>query len=342
MNKFIFFISFLLVFWGCSKKASTFKPLDRPLVGVLVDGGFDDKSFNESAWMGAKKLGEDFSVDILGKDSTSANYSSDLEGLKDKGSSVIWGVGYRLQEVIKQAALVNTDVNYGIIDIAYSTGVGIPRNLIGLTFKVEEGAFLVGYIAAKTTKTGNIGFLGGIEGEVINAFRYGYEAGARYANKDIKVNAQYVGTFTDLSLGRSMASKMYSDGIDIIFAAAGLSGLGAIEVAKEMGEGYYVIGVDQDQSYLAPSNILTSVVKNVGDSLYGVTANYLKTKNFDGGKIVEVGLREGGISIVKDYSKIKYDISVEIESLENKIISGSILIPSNFDEYSEFLSIYSL
>ena len=133
-----------------------------------------------------------------------------------------------------------------------------------------------------------------------------------------------------------MASKMYSDGIDIIFAAAGLSGLGAIEVAKEMGEGYYVIGVDQDQSYLAPSNILTSVVKNVGNSLYGVTVNYLKTKNFEGGKIVEVGLREGGISIVKDYSKIKYDIGVEIESLENKIISGTILIPSNFDEYNEF------
>ena len=123
------------------------------------------KGFNESAWMGAKKLGEDFEVDILGKDSASANYASDLEGLKDKGSSVIWGVGYRLQEVIKQAALVNTDVNYGIIDIAYSADVSIPRNLIGLTFKVEEGAFLVGYIAAKTTKTGNIGFLGGIEGK---------------------------------------------------------------------------------------------------------------------------------------------------------------------------------
>ncbi|AHE62709.1 BMP family protein [Borrelia parkeri] len=339
MNKFIMFIFVVLAFLSCDKKSLISK--GKPIISLVAEGTFDDKSFGEDAWNGAKMLEEDFGVEIIGKASSSAAYASDFEDLKDKGSSVIWGVGFRLQEVTEQAATLNKDVNYGIVDVTYEDGIKLSDNLIGLSFKVEEASFLAGYLAAKASKTGKIGFIGGVEGVVINAFRYGYEAGAKYANKDIKLNAQYLGSFVDLSLARTISLKMYKDGTDVIFVAAGLAGLGAIEVSKELGTGYYIVGVDQDQSYLAPDNILTSVVKNVGKAIYEVTKNYLNTNDFDGGKVLKLGLENDFVSIVK-HDSIKSDIKVEIEIIEDKIINGDISVPSTLDEYSKFLEIYNL
>ncbi|AYE36257.1 BMP family ABC transporter substrate-binding protein [Borrelia turcica IST7] len=309
-------------------------------VSVIVDGTFDDKGFNESSSKAMKQLEKEFGVNIIEKESKASDYLGDIGGLEDGGSSLIWGLGFKFTDVFLQKARENANVNYAIIEGSYSADVELPKNLVNVNFRSEEGAFLVGYIAAKTTKTGNIGFLGGIEGEVINAFRYGYEAGARYANKDIKVNAQYVGTFTDLSLGRSMASKMYSDGIDIIFAAAGLSGLGAIEVAKEMGEGYYVIGVDQDQSYLAPSNILVSYVKRVDVVIFDLTRSYLDIGEWNGGNSLEFGLKDGALDLI--FNKlINLDLKEGYESLvevKNRIVNNEIKVPRNEASYNAFIS----
>ncbi|AAX16893.1 BMP family lipoprotein [Borrelia hermsii] len=342
MNKYIVFIFVVLAFLGCNKKSSVSKSLENPVISLIVDGTFDDKSFGEDAWKGAQILEKDFGVEIVGKTSTISAYASDLDSLKDKSSSIIWGVGFKLQDAIERAAALNRDINYGVIDVIYEDNVSLPDNLLGLSFKVEEASFLAGYLAAKTSKTGKIGFIGGMNGVVVNSFKCGYEAGAKYANKNIELNSQYVGSFSDLSLGRSMASKMYASGIDIIFAAAGLAGLGAIEVAKELGAGHYIIGVDQDQSYLAPDNVLTSVVKNVGNSLYEITKNYLNTNDFDGGKILKFGLKDGAVGIVKHDSKIKDYIKVEIETIEDKIVRDDILVPSNLDEYNKFLDMNNL
>ncbi|WP_421622775.1 BMP family protein [Borrelia sp. MN22-0132] len=341
MNKFIMFIFVVLAFLGCDKKSLTSKSLAKSIISLIVDGTFDDKSFGEDAWKGAQMLEGDFGVEIIDKASTSTAYVSDLEDLKDKGSSIIWGVGFRLQEATEQAATLNKGINYGIVDVIYESDINLPDNLLGLSFKVEEASFLAGYLAAKASKTGKIGFLGGMEGVVINAFRYGYEAGAKYANKDIELNSQYVGSFVALSLARTIALKMYKDGTDVIFVAAGLAGLGAIEVSKELGTGHYIVGVDQDQSYLAPDNVLTSVVKNVGNSIYEITKNYLDTNDFDGGKVLKLGLKDGSVSIVK-HDSIKDDIKVEIETIEDKIVSGDISVPSNLGEYNKFLDIYNL
>ncbi|AJA58548.1 BMP family ABC transporter substrate-binding protein [Borrelia miyamotoi] len=342
MNRLIVFISIVLSFVGCAKESSNSRSLNRPLISLMVDGTFEDKSFAESAWKGIQILKEDFKVDIFGKTSSSISYVSDLEALKDKGSSIIWGVGYKLQEAIEQAALLNRDMNYGAIDIIYKDGVNIPENLLGLSFKVEEASFLAGYLAAHTSKTGKIGFVGGIESTIINAFRYGYESGVKYANKDIKLESQYVGSFVDLSLARTIALKMYKDNIDIIFVAAGLAGLGVIEVAKELGIGHYIIGVDQDQSYLAPENILTSVVRNIGNSICEITKSYLETNIFAGGKILELGLKDDAVGIVKNNAKIEENIMIKIGAIEDKIVSGDILVPSNLDKYKKFLEIHNL
>ncbi|WP_210373258.1 BMP family ABC transporter substrate-binding protein, partial [Borreliella garinii] len=229
MYKLLLLILFeCIVFLSCSGKDTLENGI--PKVSVIVNGTFDDKSFNESALNGIKKVKEEFKIELVLKESSTNFYLSDLEGLKDAGSNLIWLIGYRFSDVAKAVSLQNSDIKYAIIDPVYSEEP-IPTNLVGMTFRAQEGAFLTGYIAAKVSKTGKIGFLGGIEGEIVDAFRYGYEAGAKYANKDIKISAHYIGSFSDVEAGRSVATKMYSDGIDIIHHAAGLGGIGAIEVA---------------------------------------------------------------------------------------------------------------
>nr|WP_267517876.1 nucleoside ABC transporter substrate-binding protein BmpA [Borreliella afzelii] len=335
MSKLLLLILFEgIIFLSCSGKDGIENRI--PKVSLIVNGTFDDKSFNESALNGVKKIKEEFEIELVLKESSTNSYLSDLEGLKDAGSNLIWLIGYRFSDVAKAVSLQNSEMKYAIIDPVYSNEP-IPANLVGMTFRAQEGAFLTGYIAAKVSKTGKIGFLGGIEGDIVDAFRYGYEAGAKYANKDIKIFSQYIGSFSDLEAGRSVATKMYSDGIDIIHHAAGLGGIGAIEVAKELGSGHYIIGVDEDQSYLAPNNVITSATKDVGRSLNLFTSNYLKTNTFEGGKLINYGLKEGVVGFVRNPKMIPFEVEKEIDSLSSKIINKEVIVPYNKESYEKFL-----
>ncbi len=335
MHKLLLLILFeCIIFLSCSSKDGLDSGI--PKVSVIVNGTFDDKSFNESALNGIKKVKEEFKIELVLKESSTNSYLSDLEGLKDAGSNLIWLIGYRFSDVAKAVSLQNSEIKYAIIDPVYSEEP-IPANLVGMTFRAQEGAFLTGYIAAKVSKTGKIGFLGGIEGKIVDAFRYGYEAGAKYANKDIKISAHYIGSFDDVEAGRSVATKMYSDGIDIIHHAAGLGGIGAIEVAKELGSGHYIIGVDEDQSYLAPNNVITSATKDVGRSLNIFTSNYLKTNTFEGGRLINYGLKEGVVGFVKNPKMIPFELEKEIDNLSSKIINQEIIVPYNKESYEKFL-----
>ncbi|WKC75194.1 nucleoside ABC transporter substrate-binding protein BmpA [Borreliella yangtzensis] len=335
MGKLLLLILFEgIIFLSCSGRGSLEGGI--PKVSVIIDGTFDDKSFNESALNGIKKVKEEFKVEFILKESSSNSYLSDLEGLKDTGSNLIWLIGYRFSDVAKVVSLQNSEVKYAIIDPVYSNEP-IPVNLVGMTFRAQEGAFLTGYIASKISKTGKIGFLGGIKSEIVDAFRYGYEAGAKYANKDIKISTQYIGSFADIEAGRSVATKMYSDGIDIIHHAAGLGGIGSIEVAKELGSGHYIIGVDEDQSYLAPDNVITSSTKDVGRALNIFTSNYLKTNAFEGGKLINYGLKEGVVGFVRNPKMIPFELEKKIDSLSSKIINKEVIVPYNKESYEKFL-----
>ncbi len=335
MHKLLLLILFeCIIFLSCSSKDNLDSGI--PKVSVIVNGTFDDKSFNESALNGIKKVKEEFKIELVLKESSTNSYLSDLEGLKDAGSNLIWLIGYRFSDVAKAVSLQNSEIKYAIIDPVYSDEP-IPANLVGMTFRAQEGAFLTGYIAAKVSKTGKIGFLGGIEGKIVDAFRYGYEAGAKYANKDIKISAHYIGSFDDVEVGRSVATKMYSDGIDIIHHAAGLGGIGAIEVAKELGSGYYIIGVDEDQSYLAPNNVITSSTKDVGRALNIFTSNYLKTNTFEGGRLINYGLKEGVVGFVRNPKIIPFELEKEIDNISSKIINQEIVVPYNKESYEKFL-----
>ncbi|WP_210382005.1 BMP family ABC transporter substrate-binding protein, partial [Borreliella garinii] len=152
MNKILLLIWILLFcFLSCSGKDSLESGISK--VSVIIDGTFDDKSFNESALNGIKKVKEEFKIELVLKESSTNSYLSDLEGLKDAGSNLIWLIGYKFSDVAKAVSLQNSEIKYAIIDPIYSEEP-IPANLVGMTFRAQEGAFLTGYIAAKVSKTG--------------------------------------------------------------------------------------------------------------------------------------------------------------------------------------------
>ncbi|WKC85306.1 nucleoside ABC transporter substrate-binding protein BmpD [Borreliella lusitaniae] len=338
LKKIYYFLICLFVF-ACSGLDDG--KLKSKTVSLIVDGAFDDKGFNESSSNAIRKLKADFNINIIEKSSTSNSQLGDIASLEDSNSNLIWGVGFRLSDVLLQRASENASVNYAIIEGVYDE-IQIPKNLLNISFRSEEVAFLAGYFASKASKTGKIGFIGGVRGKVLESFMYGYEAGAKYANSNVEVVSQYVGTFGDFGLGRSTGSNMYRDGVDIIFAAAGLSGIGVIEAAKELGPDHYIIGVDQDQSYLAPSNVLISAVKKVDSLMYSLTKNYLETEVLDGGKTILFGLKEDGLGLVLNenlkshytYSNI-YNKSLEIGQ---SIINGIIKVPYDKVSYDNFVS----
>ncbi|AYE36953.1 BMP family ABC transporter substrate-binding protein (plasmid) [Borrelia turcica IST7] len=328
----------LLILIICMLYASCTGSSERGIgkVSIITEGHFDDRGFNESALSGLRGVETNFKIEVVSKESTAAYYQADVESLKDNGSSLIWLMGFQMSELAMPVALSNEDVNYAVIDAIYDKDVLMPPNLAAITFRTEECAFLVGYIAARKTKTGKIGFVGGIKGDIVDSFRFGYEAGALYAKRDIKVVSEYAGSFSDVAIGATMARNMYSGGADIIFAAAGLSGVGVIEAAKELGDGYYVIGVDQDQSYLAPNNIITSAVKDIRRAVMSFTSAYLRTGEFKGGGVTSYGLREGFVGHIRNPKMIPSALEYELNIIKEKIIGGDIKVPAHEESYVNF------
>jgi basic membrane protein A len=196
-----------------------------------------------------------------------------------------------MADVVLDAAKQNPDQKYAIIDFAWDE---TPKNLVGVVFKAEQASFLVGYIAGRMTKTGKVGFVGGMSFPVIWGFEYGYRAGVMQANKDVEVLGQYAESFTDAAKGKSIANSMYQQGADIVFHAAGGAGDGVIEAAKEQGK--WAIGVDRDQNYLAPDNVLTSAMKRVDNAIFNVAKDLVEGK-WQGGSTISYGLAEGGVDI---------------------------------------------
>ncbi len=176
------------------------------------------------------------------------------------------------------------------------------------------------------TKTNKVGFVGGMDNVVIKKFEAGYKAGVKEANPNAEVLVQYVNSFADQAKGKSIATQMYNNGVDIIFACAGDSGLGVLECAKETGK--YAIGVDRDQYDIAPDNILTSAMKKVNEGVYSVVKS-LKDGTFEGGKTLVFGLKEEGIGLAPSTDKnVPQDVIDYVNEKVEKIISGDIVVPN--------------
>lgn len=302
-------------------------------VGMITDvGGVNDQSFNQSAWEGLQRAEKELGVKVSYIESRQdADYGPNLETMLDAGTDLIWGIGFKMADAALEAANNNPDQKYAVIDFAWDD---TPKNLIGVVFKAEEASFLVGYIAAKMTTTGKVGFIGGMSFPVIWGFEYGYRAGVLYGNKDVEILSQYAESFTDAAKGKSIANSMYQQGADIVFHAAGGVGDGLIEAAKEQGK--WAIGVDRDQNYLAPDNVLTSAMKRVDNAMFNISKE-LTEGVWKGGQTVSYGLAEGGVDIAPTSSMhVPADLLTEVEAVKARIISGEIVVPYSKETFAEF------
>jgi basic membrane protein A len=347
----ILLVGFGLVATGCQKKTeeppkATATPAPAPAaqpapapapelkIAMVSDvGGVNDQSFNQSAWEGLQRAQTELGIKVSYQESNNnSDYKPNLETLRDAGNAVIWSIGFMMGDATLEAAKANPNQKYAIIDMAY--GDKTPPNLIGVVFKAEQPSFLVGYIAGKMTKTNKVGFVGGIKGFIIDAFDYGFHAGVKTANPKAVVLRQYAESFTDAAKGKSITSQMYQKGADIVFHASGGVGDGVIEAAKEKKK--WVIGVDKDQNFMAPDNVITSAVKRVDNAIFNV-AKDLKEGKWAGGSTISYGLGEGGVDIAASSNKhVPEAILKEVEALKQKIIAGEIVVPFNEETYKKF------
>lgn len=305
-------------------------------IAMITDtGGINDQSFNQSAWEGLQELRDDTGAEVAYIESKqSGDFNTNFETLIDNGNSLCWGIGFACADAVLEAAAVNPDVSFACVDNAFAD---TPANVTGVVFRAEESSFMVGYIAGAMSETGKVGFVGGIKSEVIEQFQYGYEAGVAYANrildKNVVVTSQYAESFSDAAKGKSIANKMFTDGCDIVYHAAGGTGTGVIEAAKEAGK--YAIGVDRDQAYLAPDNVLTSSLKNVNVAVNAVSKRHIAGLEI-GGQTLSFGLSDGAVGIPEDHHN--YPDAVYEAALEcgEKIKAGIIAPPATADDLAAF------
>lgn len=328
-------VLFSLVLLCVSAIAPTISYAAPLKVGMVTDvGGVNDQSFNQSAWEGLTKVKKELGIKTSYQESKQdADYPANLETLLDAKNDLIWGIGFKMADAILIAAKQNPKQKYAIID--YSYGAKTPKNVVGVMFKAEEGAFLAGYIAAKMSKTGTLGFIGGMSVPIIHSFQYGFKAGAKFANKKINILEQHAESFTDAAKGKAIANQMIGKGADVIFHAAGAVGDGVIEAVKEKGK--MAVGVDRDQNYLAPKNVITSSMKRVDNAVFNVVSD-LNKGTFKGGTTVEYGLKDGAVDISPSTTKMIPSVLLEdVAKIKKDIIAGKIKIPSTESAYAAYV-----
>ncbi len=316
-------------------------------VGLVFDvGGRGDLSFNDSAYAGLeraqKEFGDKIEVKYLEPSAGGENREQLMRLLAEDGYNLIFGVGFMFTDHIKKLSREFPDVKFGLID-GYIEDLDENSNVSCLLFKEQEGSFLVGAAAAMKSKTGKVGFVGGMKTPLIERFEVGYLAGAKYVNPKIETVSDYIGTtgdaFKDPVKGKELALKQIKAGADVVYHASGASGIGVIEAAAE--EKKLAIGVDSDQSLTAKEEqrpyILTSMVKSVDTAVFDTIKAYMDG-NFKGGPSI-FGLAEDGVGYaVNDYNKaLISDIQPRLDELKEKIIKGEIKVPVDTKEYGEFL-----
>lgn len=310
-------------------------------VAMVTDtGGVDDKSFNQSAWEGLQAWGKDNKLEKgSGYDyfqSTSeSDYANNLDTAISSGYQLVFGIGFALHDAIEKVAEDNPDTNFVIIDDVIEG----KDNVASATFADNEAAYLAGIAAAKTTKTKKVGFVGGMESDVITRFEKGFEAGVKSVDDSIEIKVDYAGSFGDAAKGKTIAAAQYASGADIVYQVAGGTGVGVFSEAKSLNEGkneaekVWVIGVDRDQKdegkYTSKDGkesnfVLASTLKEVGKTVELVSTQAQDDK-FPGGDVTVYGLKDGGVDIAT--TNVDDETIKEIDAAKEKIISGDIRVP---------------
>ncbi len=332
------------------------------VIMVTDTGGLGDKSFNDGTWAGIVKAAEELGIEKeVIQSYEQADYETNLSKAAEQ-ADVVFAVGFMMTDALFKVAAQYPNTMFVGIDIVAPEGKELP-NVLTFTFKEQEAAFLVGYVAAAMTKTGIVGFVGGIPIPPVERFRYGYEAGIRtyeaIHGKKITILRGYTNEFSDPKKGKDLAMSQFAEGADVIFHASGACGNGVIEAAKEKfaalvgkdnptledfinyyyehGKGYFAIGVDADQDYVAPGAVLASAMKRVDMAAY-YAVKWAYEGTFKGGHKV-LGLAEEGVGL----SPMKYTkglvptrVLAELLVLEKFIKAGILVVPDTQEALDAF------
>ncbi len=306
MKKLLLVLVVVLSFLGCGKDKTSQEAAEK--IGIVFSvGGLGDKSFNDSAYEGVKRVKEDKGIDIKYVEPESVAVMKDyLQSFAEEGYDLVITVGFYFVDPLTEVAANYPDTKFVIID-----GVVDLPNVKSVVFDEYQRGILAGASAALKSENGITGIVGGLEIPIITTYVDGYRAGAKMVNNDIEVLVNYAGSFADPVKGKEIAVMMNQAGADVISHVAGGTGVGVMEAAKE--KNFYAIGVDSDQKYLAPEQVITSVLKNVDNVVEKVVEDYT-TGNFKGG-VETLGLKEKGIALTEKVEGIE-----EIEA----IIEGKV------------------
>jgi basic membrane protein A len=331
---------------ACSQQSYARDDLSKPRVGIVFDiGGKDDRSFNAAAWNGVhcaetgqwpdgKDCGRPgFGITLRDVEpGTPVNIEPGMRAFAERKYDLIIGIGFAQAPIIESVAGDYPDIHFAIVD-----GVSQLPNVASLVFKEHEGSYLVGILAAMTTRTGTLGFIGGMDIGLIHRFARGFEEGAKSVNPNIKIIENYVGVtdaaWNNPGKGKELALSQIAKGADVIFPAAGNSGLGAFDAVEDMGRDasgratHFVIGVDSNMNMIKPGFVLTSMLKRVDNAVYQITRDVVN-KQFKPGLHV-FGLESDGVGYAIDEnnrSLLSPEAIRAAEEAKRKIIAGEIKV----------------
>ncbi|MEP6850802.1 MAG: BMP family ABC transporter substrate-binding protein [Acidobacteriota bacterium] len=310
-------------------------------VGIVFDiGGKNDRSFNAAAWEGVKRAKQDLGIclnDVEPGNPTSIEPA--MRAFAEKNFDLVVGIGFAQGPIMQKVATDFPDVKFAIIDgvIFEDDGKTPKKNVASLVFREHEGSYLVGMIAAAKSKTGVLGFIGGMDIPLIHKFETGYEEGARSYNPKVRIVQNYVGVtdgaWNNPGKGKELALSQIDQGADVIFTAAGNSGLGAFDAVEQFGRdangqaNKFVIGVDSNQNGVKKGFVLTSMVKRVDNAVYDAVKDVLAGK-FEGGFHV-FGLDKDGVAYSMDNNNaglIPDDVIARVEEARQEIVDGKIKV----------------
>ncbi|KQT94187.1 hypothetical protein ASG49_04595 [Marmoricola sp. Leaf446] len=315
---------------------------DGPKIGLAYDvGGRGDQSFNDSAYAGLEKAVEDLDATCVEAnaqtDDNDTTRAERLRTLAEGGVNPVIAVGYLYSPAAAKVAPEYPDVDFAVIDGYASTIATDATNLADLTFAENEGSYLVGVAAALESKSGKIGFVGGVDGELIQKFEAGYVAGAKSVKPDIDIAIQYLTQdqadaatgYENPSGGKAAAEAMYQDGADVVYHAAGKSGLGVFQAAAAAGDGNWAIGVDSDQYLTAPKDqqprILTSMLKRI-DTAVLEAGKAVQDDSWKSG-FVTYDLKSDGVGYSTSGGFVD-DLKTQIDEAADQIKSGEVTVPA--------------
>jgi len=332
---------------GCSSStptssgSSSTAPAKKTLKTAMVTdiGGLGDKSFNDLSYAGLQKAKTDLGADIKVLESKApTDYESNITNLANAGYSPIFAVGFLMTDTVSKMSTAYPDVTFGGIDQSFTPPI---KNVVGINFKEQEGAYLAGYLAAKLTTMPSVdprindkpilGFVGGMDIPPVQRYQAGFIAGAKAANPAVVVKSVYAGSFTDQQKGIEDGKALIDQGADIVFAAAGQTGLGTAKACQDNKAIF--IGVDADQFLTIPGigdTILTSAVKKVDVAVFD-TVKKAADGQLQGGADVLYGLKEDGVGLAPYHdwdTKIPADVKAAVEKAKTDIVAGTVTVPT--------------